>query len=358
MTTFIAPERVAAMVRRRLEESACDVSAYWMRVAAERETYAAALIDELDDDPVVVAVIRDASFTNPNAVLDDFVALMTRYREACEERFVGRPTKCAFVLLSRVELAIAQISSPVMRPEWFPIGGGTSMSMLIEDLTWTADAPIAAPESKIGDLCEHLLDLEEALLVRIAAVKKIDHRKTSGFGELIRRQENEKLDEILVSATEHRLGVTTPSAFRPSLRDGRSLSARLWSVSQSRKTEDLNTPSRLLADALALPEKIELAWHEAIPSILRRPSGGEPDVAVRFARNVLLTIGTTCQLVTAAAHSDDYALYPIVLLRSLSFDLRRSLGDAETVVRALGVEVSMGDRGDRGERRSGSSPIE
>ena len=42
-----------------------------------------------------------------------------------------------------------------------------------------------------------------------------------------------------------------------------------------------------------------------------------------------------CQATTAAAHADDYKQYPVVLLRSLSYDLRRSLSDAIVVVRTL-----------------------
>ena len=100
----------------------------------------------------------------------------------------------------------------------------------------------------------------------------------------------------------------------------------------------MKTPSKLLADALALPEQIDMTWHEAIPSVLGRPTGGEASVRLRFARNVLLTTGTACQLVTAAAHSDDYAHYPVVLLRALSFDPSGTRWEyAESVIRTLGA---------------------
>ena len=72
------------------------------------------------DAPVVVAILRDVRFTNPNALLADFVELVEEHRALVEKRFSAGCDRCAFVLLSRTELAIPQISSPVVLPEWFP----------------------------------------------------------------------------------------------------------------------------------------------------------------------------------------------------------------------------------------------
>jgi hypothetical protein len=335
VTDAIRPERLADTVRRRVANSPCDLNAYWMRVAENREAYADELGLELRDEPVVVLVIRDTRFTNPNAILAEFVEVVAQNKELCEQRLDRSCEKCAFVLLSRTELAIPQISSPVVLPAWFPLGGGGAISMLIEDLTWTADAPLGASEVRIGDLCECLLALEETFVARVSIVREVDHRRTNAFLDLVRRDPAETLEGILDAANEHRTLVTTPIAFRPSLRDGRTLIARLWAVAQERQPEDMKGPSKALATALDLPNAIELVWHESISSVLRRPSGGEPPEQLRFARNVLMTVATACQLITAAAHADAYAHYPVPLLRSLSLDLRRSLTDAETVIGAL-----------------------
>lgn len=64
-------------------------------------------------------------------------------------------------------------------------------------------------------------------------------------------------------------------------------------------------------------------------------SNPEGDPNVRFARNVLVTVATSCQVLTAAAHADAYGHYPVSLLQALSFDLRRSLAGAETVIQRL-----------------------
>lgn len=336
MTSAVAPQRLAETVRRRLRESSHNVNAYWMRIVEDRDAYAFHLNNEFHESPVVTLVIRDDRFTNPNAILSDFVQLVTQNREVVEQQMEASHTRCGFILLSRSELATAQISSPIDLPAWFPIAGGTTISMLIEDLTWTADASLDAAETQITELCEGLLDFEDALLRRIRDVRGYDHRKANAFLNLVRREPDETFDEIIETASEHLGRVTTPSAFRPSLRNARSLVARLWGVMQKKTPEQMKTPSEALADCLDLPGEIEqLTWHESMSSVLRRPSGGEEIPRFRFARNVLLTVGTTCQLVTAAAHSDQYAHYPVPLLRALSYDLRRSLADAETVVRTI-----------------------
>jgi hypothetical protein len=337
MTALVTAERLADAVRRRFEASASDVNAYWMCVREDRDAYAATLNDELVTEPIVVVVVRDNRFTIPNALSSDFIEVVSQNQRACEQRIDRSHTKCGFVLLSRSELGIAQIASPVLLPTWFPIKGGTTVSMLIEDLTWTADAPLGAAEVRVDELCEGLLDLEEALLRRLGEVlaQDSDRRKTMAFLDLIRRENGEKLNEVLDSATDHHAAITTPSAFRPSLREGHSLIARLWGTVQERPPEQMKAPSKALADALDLPEELTLEWHESIASVLRRPSGGETSVRLRFGRNILLTVGAVCQMVTAAAHADAYSHYPVALLRSFSYDMRRSLSDGAAVIRAL-----------------------
>src|SRR5262249_1786297 len=152
-----------------------------------------------------------------------------------------------------------------------------------------------------------------------------DRRKAMALLETIRSDSEEKLDGVVHAALTYVSSVTTRAAFRPSLRDAQSVIARLWRVVQTRTPEQMVPPSKAFADALNLPDTFEAEWHESLSSVLRRPSGGEMPSKVRFARNALVTIATSCQLVTAAAHADSYSQYPVPLLRSVSYDLRRSL---------------------------------
>jgi hypothetical protein len=328
----VRPEQLAADVRRRLSTSPSEVNAYWMAVTEGRQDYTDQLRKELANDPVEVVVIRDDRFTNPNAILSDFVDLVEENRNACAQCVRHEDTRCGFVLISRAELSIPQVSSPIALPEWFPLGGGTTLSMRIEDLTWAAELPLGADEVRLGDLSEMLVDLDRTVLQRLSEVRHDDPRKANGVLEVL-KDKDEAIRDVLGNALDAREQITTPSAFRPSIR-GSSLISRLWRVTQIRSAEQLVSPAANLADGLDLPGEMEKSWHESLAFVLRRPSGGERIPRERFARNLLLTIGATCQLLTAGAHSDDYAHYPIPLLRTMSHDLRRALGDAESVIAA------------------------
>ena len=73
-------EALADAVVRRLARADAKVNAYWMRVSGDRSWSAAAIETRLSDAPVVVAILRDVRFTNPNALLADFVELVEEHR--------------------------------------------------------------------------------------------------------------------------------------------------------------------------------------------------------------------------------------------------------------------------------------
>jgi hypothetical protein len=335
---MVGPFELAEVVRRRLNESAHELNAYWFTVtAANRQEYASLLRDALREDPVAVFVVRDR-FDNPNSVLNDLVNLMEQHRHVFLEEAVaksGWESRCAVVLLSRSELSIPQASSPVALPGWVPVKGGTTLTVLIEDLTWVADAGVSSSATRVDELSELLFRLEGALLQRLKTVLARDHRKSNALLEALRQEDtHETFADILKAAADHRSTVTSAASFRPSVREARSLTARLWSLAQ-RHSADAGQPAKALASALDLPSDAPADWYESFSSVLRRPTSREADWSRRFARNVLTTIAVSCQLITAAAHSDEYPNYPIVLLRSVSFDLRQSLDSAEALLVSL-----------------------
>lgn len=337
---MVDPNRLAESVRFRLDKSSHAVTAYWVRVSGDRESYLAEFSGHIGDDPIVPLIVRGPMFDNPNSVLADLVELISQNRSAFGFLASARerpPTKCAIVLLARSELSVPQASSPVNLPEWFPVSGGQTVYTVIEDLTWTADGPLNAPETSEERLCEALFSLEAAILRRLTRVHTSDHNAGNALLQLIRRQITppEGLIDIVTGAEQFRTEVRNPSAFRPSVREGRSITARLWKVVAVSSFDQLGGPSRALASALGLFGGPLLGFHEAIVSVMSRPSNRDPTEQVRFARNLLMTTASVCQLVTAAAHADSYGSYPVALLRMLSFDLRSSMNSSENLLNIL-----------------------
>lgn len=296
----------------------------------------------LSGEAVVSLVVRGGLFENPNSVMVDLVELIERNRSvftALKGSPYDAPGKWGLVLLARSELSLAQASSPVTLPEWFPVHGGRTVHTTIEDLTWTADAPLNGRESNVDEICRTLFDLEGAALSRLKAVHEFDHGLSNSLLQLIRRKSDppESFNQILGAALNYRGEVRNPSGFRPSVKDGRSLTARLWHLVATTPADQLRGPGQALAVALNLSDKETISYHESVLSVLFRPSQRDSDLRVRFCRNLFVVVASSCRLTTAAAHSDEYSTYPIPLLRTLSQDLRRSLDSTTLALKDLAI---------------------
>ncbi|MFJ3790389.1 hypothetical protein [Kitasatospora sp. NPDC090091] len=332
----IAPTLLAAAIRNRLATSDSELSGFWFQVRGSRSDYAQELQKQLASDAVVVLVVRGTPFENVNAVLDDFVAILQEHQEACEKHLTGDGTteRRAVVLLARNTLRLPQVSSPVALPAWFPRLGGQTTSVVIEDLTWRAESPLNTAEAAIGDVCQLLFDLEGALSERLHAVCAQNKAATDSFWSLTRRDGDGSFADFIDGVRRSRHEVRNPSSYRPSVREGSSLVARIWGKTQATHPDGLGKPGKALALALALPESVDASWHRSLVTVLFRPSGALP-AQQAFAINVLVTITAACQMITAAAHADAYPSYPVPLIRSMSFDLRQALAGARRVLLSL-----------------------
>jgi hypothetical protein len=280
--------------------------------------------------PLIPMIVRQQLFDNPNAVLVDLIGLIKLNREIIEKFCTqfAREEKpfCALVLLGRGDLCVTQASSPVTLPEWFPILGGRSIATIIEDVTWTGEAPLNAEECRVPNICEALFELEKALIPRIDHIHNNNHSAVNAFLDLVRKnvRPQEDMKDVLAKATEALSEVRNPSAYRPSVRDGRSLIARLWRLTNERSPDQLVAASKALASALGVAESWNSKSHESLLSVIGTPPGRQSP-STRFARNILETVAGASRFVTAAAHSDAYCSYPVALLLSMSFDLRKAL---------------------------------
>lgn len=333
----IGVSRLAEVIQSRMGEATSILSAFWLPMQGDRDLYAKDLRHELAGQAVAVLVVRELGFENPNAVLFDLMRIVERERSNVETALtVSQDGPWAVVLLARAQLSVSQASSPATLPGWFPSKGGESVSAIIEDLSLSADAPLNCLELRMPLLCERLFALESALLRRLREVAANHPASGQHLFELIRRDQDRDMAyvDLLDAFLTGRKSVKAPEAFRPSLRAGESLVARLWELGHQRNPEEQG-PSKALARALALDGTIAVLPRDSFSSVLRRPSTQPANDAVGFARNSLGTLSSCCQLVTAAAHADSYGRYPIGLLVAYSYDLRRAMSDMEGLLLAL-----------------------
>jgi hypothetical protein len=331
----IEPALVADTVIRRLKTSAAEISAYWFRVVGDRDAYASAVKEQLSGQPVMVCIVRDSSFNNPNAVAADVMSLIEANRATSEAALFGHPSElhCGVLMLGRSSLAIPQASSPITLPSWFQVRPGETVNILVEDLTWAVDAPLNCAPVKIDDICERLYDLEGSIIARLTAVHDVNHGAGNGFMEVIRQDGDGKYGEILADFAAYHRTISVPSAFRPSLRAGASLVSRLWRIVQSRSPNDLHKPAKGLAAALDLDNSLAF---ESFAGVITRPANLDSVPSRGLCRSLLVSVSAGCQLVTAAAHADSYRRYPVPLLISFSYELRSSLAEVEAMIRITG----------------------
>jgi hypothetical protein len=332
----INAQQLADDIRKRFGRSSDPIGAYWVQVTGDRDEYAAALEREFATEPVVVLVVRQARFDNPNAVLADFVGFLDQHQDACKRQLadvLSGFSRSAVVMLARDQLRIPQISSPVTLPGWYP-AAARQLSITLEDLTWRVEAAINCPDAAVADLCLLAFEVEGDLLRRLGHVHDVAPSETGALAQIVNRSPD--LTTVLSQARQAHAAVNHPSAFRPSLASPvLSLASQLWQSTRQHNSLQLNDLGKALAEALALPDPLPQPWHESLFCMLVRPSRRAVAEPVRFSANLCTALAAACQFVTATMHADQYGRYPIVLTRSVSHDLRATLGSACLVLAAL-----------------------
>jgi hypothetical protein len=325
--------RLADIVQSRLSGSDQTVSGFWFQVLGNRERFAAELRAQLAGRSVVVLIVRNSKFDSPNSVLPDFVNLIEQNRSACESQLSqdGSKGKYGVVCLARNTLTVPQVSSPATFPDWFPKVGGRSISIVMEDLTWTGQAPLSCEEAAIPELSSVLFNLEGEMLGRLSAIRRQAPNASDSLWEYLRSDDKYRFEDFISDAGKFRRNILNETEFRPSIRERKSLLARMWRKVQCTPPESVGRTAVALADALSLPEPLGCQWHQTMISILYRPSNPARTEGSYFSHGVLVSVAAALQLVTASKHSEGY-LVPVPLSRSLSYDLRAGLASAQVVV--------------------------
>lgn len=335
----IEPERIVAILRQRLCAQTSPIAGYWLLVTDARHEFCSRVTEHAGGEPIVPIVVTGAAFQFPNEMAIDFVKVVDANRAAFSnviERLGAVPPRWAVLLISRSTLDVSFGVSPVTMPEWLPAVGGTTVQVSLEDLTARADGSFRAPEARIEELSSSLYRIETQIAVRLNATHLRDRNQTAPFWQHFRRAKDfATLDEFLVANAAWQQTVRNAEAFRPSLKDGKSLVARCWETAVTNSPDALTARGRHLAAALDVPAALTRDWYEGILPVLWRPATPEGTSAARFGRHLIVSVATACQLTTAAAHADSYGKYPLILLSALSFDIRRSLAGYEEILRAV-----------------------
>lgn len=336
---MIRPSDVVEEMRRRRTRSSEPVRFYWVAVAEgseprDRDAFAAELRRLASEEAVCPVVLRVPGFRDPNAVMNDLTAVLEGCRtEILDPGLTARIQSNGLldvVLVSRRAFDLAITSSPLPLPEWFPVSPGRVVTASVTDLTLRAAVPLSASETGAGEMCRLLFELDRALLARTRETLEARRRDVNSFLDQVRdtREDSLSFHELLAGCETTLASVQNPRDFRPSTAKNPTLVGHLWRIANTKPADGLVKVAESLARATRL-ESLSAGDHrEALLAVLARPSRTFPSPEVRWVYNVIRSIQSACQLVTAAKHADEYGRYPAWLLRSLSLHLRESLDEA------------------------------
>ena len=319
--------------RSRLRDSQ-PLSVFWVWVSTGRDDVARDLKRLRGTLALVPHVLRTGGFVDPNSVMNDVSDVLHRAREDIQAlNEVARERQgIDMVVVSRKELNLADTSSPIVLPEWFPVRPGQTATVRIEDLTWSAAVALSDGEVGLDDLRRILYEVDKALLVRLRASRRRDRRRTQGLWDLAlsgrtvgRGIGEEVIDEELERIRGTLEAIKNPTGFRPSASKNPTIVGCLWAYANQ------TTPDGLLKMAKALAKALDVGdgdVDESLVAVLNRPSQRFDDAGVRWSFGLIVTLRIACQLATAAAHADDYPRFSALLLRSMSENLRGFLDGA------------------------------
>ena len=330
---MVTPEIAASSISTQARHGR-PLRVFWVSVADGREEFAAELRESLDGHAVVPVVLRGQVFLDPDSVMGDVADILKGNREEIHRaRSVAiRQGGVDLVLLSRRELRLANTSSPIVLPEWFPVDGGRMVTVTLYDLTWNATVPLNHESSQLGDLHRLLHELEGVLVARLEKALKRDKRLVQAFWDLTSVDGNSPgsmSDELgrIGAALEM---TQNPESYRPSTRYAESIVGRIWAHTNRTTPDRLERTAKALATALeqdAGSEEMSLA------AVLSRPTKPIGDMGVRWSLGLAVTVRAGCQLVTAAAHASEYPAVSATLLKSTSLDICEFLNAAVAKLR-------------------------
>ena len=318
------------------------MNVFWVWVSTGRDDIARDLKRRRGRLALVPHVLRKGGFADPNSVMNDVSDVLDRARDDIQTLSeVAREWQGVdLVVVSRKELSLADTSSPLVLPEWFPVKPGQTATVRIEDLTWSATVALSDEASGLDDLRRILYEVDRALLARLRAVRRSDRRRTQSLWDLaLGHMASGGIDEKFIDDELERIALTletiqNPTGYRPSASKNPTVVGRLWAHANKTAPDGLLRMAKALAKALDIGD---IGTDDSLVAVLNRPANRIDDAGARGALGLIVTLRSACQLATAAAHADDYPRFSAVLLRSTSENLRRFLDSAATKLRRAPV---------------------
>lgn len=312
---------------------------YWVTLSGDRDEFAASLGNLRGTFPLVPTILRSSGmFRDSNALMNDVATVL---EEAQDEilrlaRAIRQHNAAEIVILSRTELRLVSTSSPIVLPEWYPITPGHTITARIQDLTWDINVSMADEVAMVADLQRLLYETDRALEARLRQCHSADHRHSHALWDSLRRDSGQSIHAAMDEARATLRTIRNPANYRPSAGRNKTMIERIWFMANATPPDKMAKRAKALARALCTDE-MQLDNHrQSIIAVLNRPTNPISDLGTLWCFQLIGTLRSACQFVTAAAHADEYPTFPDTLLRAASLDIRRFLDNATAILRQAG----------------------
>ena len=325
---MVSPQQVIRELAEWSRPSSMPLNVFWITMQGERENFAHQLRLLRQQLAIVPLVVRDISFSDPNSVMNDVSSALSAARTEIETISLA-VRNCGYmdlVLVSRKEWNLAISSSPVTLPTWFPISPEEVVTCRIKDLTWATAVPLSDRVAQLEDLRRLLYELDVSLTAKLLLTAAADSRRLKSLWSHLSETNGGSFTEELKRGDERLRGIRNPSEFRPSIKS-RTTVGYIWAAANSTSPDRIARVARALTEGLQL-SRTAVSDPPPLLAVLNRPSDRNISEEIWWCYCLVVAVRTACQFVTAAAHADEYARYPVALLRSVSLDLRSFLDGA------------------------------
>ena len=130
-----SPQQVVQLVRAVPWKPNSCIRMFWVRHAeGSRDDMAQQLWTWIDKEAVVPMVLRTAGFKDANAVLADAMKLFEANRVRIESLAANAPVRMTFLILSKDDFRLVNVSSPIELPDWFPVQPAMTTYFSVNDL--------------------------------------------------------------------------------------------------------------------------------------------------------------------------------------------------------------------------------
>ena len=231
---MVKPDTAVEAIRESRAQDPRPLSVSWVSIRTDRDDFARELKRLRGNLALVPHVLRTGGFVDPNAVMNDVSAVLEHVKgdvhaltEAARER-----RGIDLVVISRKALSLADTSSPIVLPDWFPVEPGQTATVRVDDLTWSAAVVISDEASELDDLRRILCEVDRTLLDRLQESQRLRRPTQSLWDQMGLESAGSAIDEELNRIGSTLKEVRNPTGYRPSTSKNPTVVGRLSPLTQ------------------------------------------------------------------------------------------------------------------------------